>query len=128
MRKPLKVFYDCNKCPAYCCSYPRIALSQADIKRLAKNFGLTTKEFKKKYCKKGDTEKEIILRHQQDEYFGTVCVFLDTESRRCKVYSVRPHICRTYPDGARCGYYEFLRAERERQGDSEFIALTYNNI
>jgi hypothetical protein len=87
---------------------------------------MSIRQFKKRYCKKGEEKGEIILRHQRDEYFGTACIFLNTESRMCKVYGVRPHICRTYPDGARCGYYEFLRAERERQDDPEFIALTYN--
>jgi hypothetical protein len=29
-----------------------------------------------------------------------------------------------YPDGKRCGYYDFLKFEREQQGDPEFIATT----
>ena len=31
MSKPT---YDCSKCPAYCCSYPEIEVSKADIARL----------------------------------------------------------------------------------------------
>ena len=36
-----KVDYDCSKCPGYCCSYPRIVVTDRDIKRLAKHFGLS---------------------------------------------------------------------------------------
>ena len=28
--------YSCNKCPAYCCSYPEIEVTPRDIQRLAK--------------------------------------------------------------------------------------------
>jgi hypothetical protein len=31
-------------------------------------------------------------------------------------------VCRAYPDTSRCGYYDFLKFEREQQGDPEFIA------
>ena len=30
----MKLHYDCSKCPAYCCSYERIIVSQRDLKRL----------------------------------------------------------------------------------------------
>ncbi len=37
--------------------------------------------------------------------------------------TARPGTCRKYPGSARCGYYEFLKFEREQQGDPEWIAL-----
>jgi hypothetical protein len=40
------------------------------------------------------------------------------------VYEARPHTCRGYPYGARCGYYEFLKFEREHQADESFVATT----
>jgi hypothetical protein len=30
-------------------------------------------------------------------------------------------VCRQYPYLNKCGYYEFLKFEREQQGDDEFI-------
>ena len=45
-RKPL---YDCAKCPGYCCSYSRIAVSDFDIKRLARHFGLTEAAARRKF-------------------------------------------------------------------------------
>ncbi|MCH8274023.1 MAG: YkgJ family cysteine cluster protein [Armatimonadetes bacterium] len=126
MRKPLKVFYNCAKCPAYCCSYERIEVTPHDLRRLAKSFAISQREFKKKYTKKGEEKGEIILRHKKDEHFGTVCQFLDSETRMCGVYGARPKACRDYPKSARCGYYEFLKFEREWQDDPEYVALTSN--
>ena len=44
--------YNCLKCPGYCCSHDRIAVSDFDIGRLARHFGLTEAEAK-------ETGKEI---------------------------------------------------------------------
>ena len=49
---------------------------------------------------------------------------LDRKTRSCTVYEARPHTCRGYPYGARCGYYEFLKFEREHQADESFVATT----
>ena len=59
------------------------------------------------------------MRRKKDEHFGRICQFFDTEIRRCTVYKARPHICRAYPTG-KCGYWEFLKIERETQDDPEF--------
>ena len=40
-KKTAKPRYDCSQCPGYCCSYPRIAVSDFDIERLARHFGLS---------------------------------------------------------------------------------------
>ena len=68
--------------------------------------------------------KARLLRHRQDRIFDSACMFFDQEKRRCKVYEVRPGVCRKYPDSARCGYYDFLSFEREQQGDEEYVART----
>jgi Fe-S-cluster containining protein len=62
-----------------------------------------------------------VLRHKNDHIFKSVCQFLDPETRQCSVYDARPTLCRTYPDSARCGYYDFLAFERRRQDDEEFV-------
>ena len=119
-------FYNCNRCPSYCCSYTRIPVEESDIRRLARRFGLAPEAAARKFTKKGDEPGEVILRHKPDTIYGTVCQFLDTETRRCTVYEARPKICRTYPGTARCGYYDFLCFERRAQEDPEFIPSTYN--
>jgi hypothetical protein len=37
------------------------------------------------------------------------------------VYAARPYVCRRYPYGSTCGYYDFLKFERAHQGDEEYI-------
>jgi len=60
-------------------------------------------------------------RHQRDHIYKSICRFFDTDERRCTVYEARPNVCRRYPYGNVCGYYNFLKFEREHQGDEEFI-------
>ena len=126
MGKKLKILYDCDKCPAYCCSYERIIVGKRDIKRLAKHHGLKLEQARSRFTKKGEEKGERVLRHRRDEIYGTVCRFLDQETRQCSIYDARPAICRDYPGTKRCGYYDFLEFERDLQEDPEFAATAYN--
>jgi Fe-S-cluster containining protein len=62
-----------------------------------------------------------VLRHKKDDVYATTCMFFDQDERRCTVYAARPRVCRSYPNGNRCGYYEFIQFEREHQDDKDFI-------
>ena len=89
------------------------------------------REAKKRFTKKDSDDSKNgkpsrIMRHKEDEIFGTICLFFDQGRRRCSIYEARPQTCRDYPGLKRCGYYEFLRFERRAQEDSEHIALTGN--
>lgn len=119
--------YDCSKCPGYCCSYPVIKLNVRDVARLAKHFDMTPKEAEAKFTKSAHGEK-CVLRRKKDEHFGKICRFFDTEKRRCTVYEARPEVCRSFPGGNRCGYYDFLAFERRKQEDAEFVATTDNGL
>jgi len=121
---PVRVYYSCKKCPAYCCTYEEIEVTQRDIARLAKHFGLTAKQASERFTKPDEENKVRVLRHQKDTVYKTACRFLDTKTRRCTVYEARPGVCRKYPDNVHCGYYEFLRFERSQQDDPEYVALT----
>ena len=126
MPKNPKIKYDCHVCPAYCCSYPRVILSDEDIQRLAEHFEIPRKQARKRFTRKGEEPGERILKHRQDETYGTACRFLDEETRGCTVYEARPEICRDYPGTKKCGYYEFLQFERMLQEDPDFIPTAYN--
>ena len=115
--------YDCLKCPGYCCSYPVIALKKKDVKRIAEHFGLTYEKAETKYTRADHGHKRIMKR-QRDEHFGRICQFFDTEARRCTIYEARPEICRAFPAEKKCGYYEFLKFEREHQDDETHVATT----
>jgi len=125
-KKGLKILYDCDLCPAYCCSYARIIVDNKDIGRLAKHFGISRKEARRKFTKKGHEPGERVLRHRKDEHYGTVCRFLDRETRMCTIYEARPAICGDYPGLRKCGYYDFLKFERLLQEDDEFVPTAYN--
>lgn len=119
--------YDCSKCPAYCCSYPRIVVTDSDLARLAKHFQVSEPEAEKRYTRQyrfADGKEKIherILRHEKDHIYKSACGFLDRDTRRCTVYEARPSVCREFPNGKTCGYYQFLKFERKQQGDKAFI-------
>ena len=117
--------YDCSKCPGYCCSYPLIEVGKRDIQRLAKHFDISYAQAESRYTRYDRSEKVRSLKQQDDRHFGRICALFDTKKRRCTVYESRPGVCHEYPDGKRCGYYEFLQFEREHQDDPEFIATTH---
>jgi len=91
-----------------------------DLKRLAKHFDLTPEEAARKFTRMYD-KTERILKHQKDTVYGSICRFFDTDARRCTIYEARPSVCRAYPDGPKCGYYDFLKFERKHQDDPDFI-------
>src|SRR5690348_6042734 len=80
--------YNCSKCPGYCCSYSRIAVSDHDIARLARHFDISVPQAREKFTYRYQTKEadEQILRHQKDHIYGSICRFFDTDKRRCTVY------------------------------------------
>ena len=120
---PVRAKYSCSKCPAYCCSYPEIEVTPRDVERLAKHFDLPYRVAEERFTKT-DSKGTVMLRHKHDRIFTSICMFFDQKKRRCTVYEARPGVCRKYPDAVKCGYYEFLKFEREQQGDEKLVALT----
>ena len=115
--------FDCRKCPGYCCSIPRVAVSEHDIARLARHFGVSAAVARKRYTYRYRAEgiSEQILRRRKDKIFDTTCALFDTVTRQCTVYEARPNVCRKYPYGDRCGYYSFLKFERDFHDDPDFV-------
>ena len=121
---PVRVHYSCKKCPAFCCTYSEIEITSRDIERLARHFDLSYAQAEERFTKPDAKKKIRMLRHKKDSIFDSACMMLDQKTRRCTVYEARPGVCRKYPDSRRCGYYDFLRFEREQQGDETLVALT----
>ena len=115
--------YNCRKCPGYCCSYPLIPLDKRDVERLARHHNLSFDEAKRAFTKE-EHGRKYAMRRKKDELFGKICMFFDTRKRQCTVYEARPGLCRDYPAESRCGYFDFLKFEREHQDDPTWIALT----
>ena len=121
---PVRANYSCRKCPAFCCTYSDIEVTKRDIERLARHFDLTYAAAEERFTKQDSKKEKRLLRHRKDTIFDSTCIMLDQEKRRCTVYDARPGVCRTFPESSRCGYYEFLKFEREQQGDDQYVALT----
>lgn len=119
--------YDCRKCPGYCCSYPVIPVGKRDVERLARHFAITPAEAERKFTRRAHGLKRV-MRRKKDEHFGRICRFFDTKKRNCTVYAARPGVCRSFPGETRCGYYDFLKFERRRQDDPEYVAVTDSRI
>jgi len=120
--KAQRTYYNCSKCPAYCCSiYERVQVTKHDIKRLAKHFGIDLQTAVRRFTKTYDSER--ILRQKADPIFGKACKFLNPVTRQCTVYDARPLVCREFPDRARCAYYDLLTFERVQQGDETVVPL-----
>lgn len=113
------------KCPGYCCSYPVIQLTKPDVARLGRHFKLTPEQAEKRFTKSAHGFKRV-MRRKKDQHFGRICRFFDTDKRRCTIYAARPAVCRSFPEGKRCGYWDFLAFEREHQNDPNTVATTEN--
>lgn len=119
--KPPKVEFDCSKCvPSYCCSYGHIPIKESDIKRLAKFLNITPAQCKKRHTRQASGNfKGRELKHAPNVEHGSMCKFYT--GGKCSVYEARPDVCRAFPNGKRCGYYDFLKFEREAQGDPKLV-------
>ena len=117
-----RVFFDCNKCPAFCCSiYERVEVTTRDINRLARYFNVTYDEARERYTT--DFEDERVLKRVKDVIFEKTCMFLDQKTRGCTIYKGRPAVCRAFPGRSRCAYYDLLKFEREQQGDETVVPV-----
>ena len=78
-----------------CCvsrdSYGFVYLSPDDLKRFEKDFNISIKMFKEKYCQITDG---FIHLSEKSELDGN-CIFL--KDKKCSVYNSRPSQCRTWP-------------------------------
>jgi hypothetical protein len=115
-------YYNCNKCPAYCCSvYERVRVTTRDIRRLAKHFKVDVPTAQQRFTTTYQGER--ILRRKADPIFGQACKFLDPKLRQCTIYDARPHVCRDFPGRERCAYYDLLQFERNQQADDSVVPL-----
>jgi len=104
--------YNCNRCRR-CCYHDGIGLNPYEVARLARNRGVSTREFRAAFT---DDDKGLILARTE----GGACVFLGSEG--CTVYRDRPLACRLYPLGRNFnadGTEYFFHVERHPQSRGE---------
>lgn len=97
-RKRISVWYaaglrfECQAC-GRCCSGPPgyVWVDPAEAYMIADFLGIAAQELFMRYMRLVDGELSLVELANGD------CVFLDPESRRCRIYPVRPRQCRTWP-------------------------------
>ena len=92
----------CTYCPGYCCyrlEGSTLFITAEDINRLARHFGISDGEVRKRYIEGKNT-----FRTRAD---GS-CPFLSNDAmvRRCSVHDARPRQCRDFPYGKLCPYLQ----------------------
>ncbi len=110
----------CNYCPGYCCyrlAGSTLYLDATDINRLARHFGITDGEIRRRYIEGKNTFKV-----NKD---GS-CIFLANGRmcRRCTVHTARPRQCRDFPYDQPCPYLtrdDLLAAIQPRVEKSLFL-------
>jgi Fe-S-cluster containining protein len=84
--------FDCTGCGDCCGGAPGyVWVGLEEIQALADALGLSAAEFEAQYVRQVHERKSLLERPDGD------CVFLDPETRRCRVYAARPLQCRTWP-------------------------------
>jgi Fe-S-cluster containining protein len=78
---------DCMDC-GNCCKTTSPIFRDIDVKRIAKKFKCSTKEFENNYLQR-DEDDDLVLK-------TAPCTFLD-EDNSCSIYDMRPQACREYP-------------------------------
>jgi uncharacterized protein len=79
---------DCTAC-ANCCRVATTQVSERDVDRLARHFGMSVAAFQGAYTVETPDEGRILKRTENG------CVFL--ENNLCSVYEVRPQTCELFP-------------------------------
>ena len=107
--------YDCTECPSYCCAYPVIPVTQADLRRIAKARGISFEEARERYTEP-EGKRGRKLKHRRDARFGAgACTFLDRRTRLCTIYHDRPSICDDHP-GDDCEWFDRMNLETFKRG------------
>jgi Fe-S-cluster containining protein len=84
--------FQCTGCGDCCTGAPGyVWINQAETEALAAETGLSVSEFERRYVRYVGVRKTLKERKNYD------CVFLDSTTRKCTVYKVRPRQCRTWP-------------------------------
>lgn len=84
--------FTCTGCGDCCTGAPGyVWVNQAEIEGLAAHLGLDVEQFEQKYVRR------IGIRRSLVEFPNGDCVFFDNQTRKCKVYPLRPRQCRTWP-------------------------------
>jgi len=84
--------FQCTQCGDCCTGAPGFVwVNRQEIAEMAAVEKMDVASFEKQYV------REVGIRKSLKEYANGDCVFLDPQTRGCRVYQARPRQCRTWP-------------------------------
>ena len=103
----------CHHCVASCCSLP-VEVKAGDLVRMELVDEFSLQEDPKYLARRLMKQRLVDHFHARTATFTLArrangdCIYLDSHSRRCTIYSSRPDTCRNHPGiGPRSGYCAF---------------------
>ena len=103
---------DCLAC-GQCCRTTVTTFTEADIQRISKHLGMKAKAFEKKY----------LFKDYDGMYTttGVPCNFLELDTNKCTIYTIRPEACASFPHTSRQRFFLRRKAHLE---NSRFCGIT----
>ena len=96
---------NCRKCGKCCVpnplnpTYPGIQILESELEPIAKYISVSLKKLKKK-TPKGKPISSFVQPTESEEmtrWLPLPCPFLDSKLKQCRIYPVRPFVCKLYP-------------------------------
>jgi Fe-S-cluster containining protein len=127
-----QVLFRCQNCSECCKGEGYALVDDGDLQEIAKALGISKSEARARFTEP-DPERNPGCRILKSTGPLNECCFLEAEARRCKIYSNRPRICRTFPmlnadpqaDEAICFYsdcqgtHQFAKMVHEKSADPQ---------
>jgi Fe-S-cluster containining protein len=107
---------DCLTC-ANCCKTMTPTYTVKDVKRIARHFSMSPTAFRKKWLKK-DKEGDWMNKHLP-------CQFLDEQTNKCTIYSIRPDDCKGFPHLTKRKVSDYIHVHKQ---NIEFCPATYKMV
>ncbi|GEM_PF-1558964 len=105
----------CHHCAASCCSLP-VEVQAGDLVRMGLIDEFSLQEDPKYIARRLIKERLVEHFHARTATFTLArrasgdCIYLDSQTRRCSIYTNRPDTCRNHPGiGPRSGYCAFRK-------------------
>ncbi len=99
----------CSDCRSKCCSIFDVQVNKKDAKRISEHLNVSDKKFISSYCESVDGRN--YLRYKKISTGEDFCIFINPKDFRCRIYEVRPKMCRDFE----CARYEGLRDMNENK-------------
>jgi uncharacterized protein len=108
---------DCLDC-GNCCKKMTPTFTEADIKRIAGHFSITSDEFKKKW---------LVYEKKEGDWQNVKqpCQFLNLTDNKCSIYAIRPADCAGFPHHTKKTPTDYMHVYKQ---NLEYCPATYRLV